>query len=241
MKISVILPAFNEATLLPATLASVHRSRVAFDQAGWESEVIVCDNNSTDGTGAIAEANGARVVFEPVNMIARARNAGASVATGDWLLFIDADSHPSPELFAAMVRAISSGRVIGGGSTVVMDSAILPARIGAHIWNTISRVKRVMAGSFIFVEASAFREIGGFSGKFYAAEEIDFTRRLKPVARRLRKKIVILSGTPLVTSSRKLRLYTPRELIRLLLNSIFRPKSTLTNKEACHLWYDGRR
>lgn len=241
MTISIILPAFNEARLLPTTLAAVHTARGALDRAGWSSEVIVCDNNSTDETGRIAREHGARVVFEPVNMIARARNAGASVATGDWLVFIDADSQPSMELFAAMVEAIRSGRVLAGGATVRMDSDDLRVRIGAAFWNTASRLRRLMAGSFIFVEAAAFRQIGGFSGQFYAAEEIDLTHRLRPLARASGRRIVILSKTPLLTSARKVRLYTPLEIGRLILSAALRPKATLTSKEACHLWYDGRR
>ncbi len=241
MTLSIILPAFNEARLLPTTLAAVHEARRALDSVGWASEVIVCDNNSTDDTGRIAREHGARVVFEPVNMIARARNAGASVATGDWLVFIDADSQPSGELFAAMADAIRSGRVLAGGATVRMDSDDLRVRLGAAFWNTASRLRRLMAGSFIFVEAAAFRQIGGFSARFYAAEEIDLTHRLRPLARASGRRIVILSKTPLLTSARKVRLYTPLEIGRLILSAALRPQATLTSKEACHLWYDGRR
>ena len=67
----------------------------AFTARGWTTELIVCDNNSSDATPAIAAAAGARVVFEPVNQIGRARNAAAAAATGDWLVFVDADSHPT--------------------------------------------------------------------------------------------------------------------------------------------------
>jgi glycosyltransferase involved in cell wall biosynthesis len=239
--ISIILPAFNEAQLLPSTLAAVHAARKAFDSVQWNSEVIVCDNNSTDATSQIAREHGARVVFEAVNMIGRARNAGASVASGDWLVFIDADSQPSIELFAAMIEAILSGRVLAGGSTVRMDTDDLRGRIGTAFWNTASRLRRLMAGSFIFVETAAFRKIDGFSGQFYAAEEIDLTHRLRPLARASNRRIVILSKTPLLTSARKLKLYTPFEIGRLILSAAIRPKATLTNKEACHLWYDGRR
>jgi len=49
------------------------------------------------------------VVFEPHNQISRARNRGAAAATGQWLLFVDADSTPSPELLADLREAIDSG------------------------------------------------------------------------------------------------------------------------------------
>ena len=62
---SIVVPAFNEARGLPATLASIRSASAAFDARGWTHELIVCDNNSTDGTGNVARAAGARVVFEP--------------------------------------------------------------------------------------------------------------------------------------------------------------------------------
>ena len=241
MTLSIILPAFNEARLLPEALQAVHAARAVLDRQGWTSEVIVCDNNSTDDTGNIAREHGARVVFEPVNMIARARNAGASVATGDWLVFIDADSRPSAELFGAMAEAIGSGGVLAGGAVVRMDSDDLRVRLGTAIWNTVSRLRRLMAGSFLFVETAAFRRIGGFNESFYAAEEIDLTHRLRPLARASGRRIVILGRTPLLTSARKVRLYSPLEIGRLILRAMLRPKATLTDKQACHLWYDGRR
>jgi len=75
MKISVVIPAFNEERLLPGTCAR-SGALAALERRQWQTEVIVCDNNSTDATAAIARAAGATVVFEPVNQIARARNRG---------------------------------------------------------------------------------------------------------------------------------------------------------------------
>ncbi|HEY8251721.1 MAG TPA: glycosyltransferase, partial [Burkholderiales bacterium] len=100
MKVSVVVPAFNEERLLAGSLTAIRAAARAFDDAGWACELIVCDNNSTDRTAEIAREAGARVVFEPVNQIARARNAGAARASGEWLVFVDADSYPSRELFA---------------------------------------------------------------------------------------------------------------------------------------------
>src|SRR5947209_5963027 len=73
MKLSVILPAFNEEKLLPGCLASVAAALRACSAPDWSAEVIVCDNNSTDRTAEVARAGGAAVVFEPINQISRAR------------------------------------------------------------------------------------------------------------------------------------------------------------------------
>ncbi|HLQ78078.1 MAG TPA: glycosyltransferase, partial [Terriglobia bacterium] len=87
MKISIVIPAFNEERLIGKTLACVRDAISEFTRRGWESELIVCDNNSTDRTAEIARAAGAEVVFEPRNQISRARNAGARRASGEWLIF----------------------------------------------------------------------------------------------------------------------------------------------------------
>ena len=100
MKISIIVPAFKEERLLGESLANINSAAQVFTRRGWDLEIIVCDNNSTDRTAEIARSAGATVVFEPINQIARARNCGAAAATGDWLVFVDADSHPSAGLFA---------------------------------------------------------------------------------------------------------------------------------------------
>ena len=241
MKISVIVPAFNEERGLAASLRSIRAAMASFDEAGWASELIVCDNNSTDRTAAVAREEGADVVFEPINQISRARNTGARRASGDWLLFVDADSQPSYALCADVVGAIRSGRCIAGGSTVCFDQANLDVRVIGAVWNATSRMMRWVAGSFIFCNATVFRELGGFSQELYAAEEIDLSRRLKRVARRRRQRIVILHRHPLLTSARKATLYTPREMRRFMLRTIMRRGRTLRSAEECFSWYDGRR
>ena len=74
---SVIIPAYNEGKWLPNTLNFLKKAMEAVEANG---EIIVVDNNSTDNTAKIAKENGARVIYEPVNQISRARNAGAKIA-----------------------------------------------------------------------------------------------------------------------------------------------------------------
>ena len=239
MKISIVVPAFNEERLLPETLARVRAASAAFD--GWDTEFIVCDNNSTDRTARIARDAGAAVVFEPVNQISRARNAGAAYASGDWLIFVDADSHPSPELFGEVRAQIIAGRCVAGGATVKYDDPRAGVRLAVGAWNLISRAAKWAAGSFIFCEAAAFRAVGGFSTELYAAEEIDLFRRLKRHARRERRSIVILHRHPIVTSGRKVKLYRWRELWLFGAKLILTGGRSLRRRESCFPWYDGRR
>jgi glycosyltransferase involved in cell wall biosynthesis len=241
VRVSVIVPAFNEERGLAGSLRSIREAASVFDAAGWGWELIVCDNNSTDRTAEIARSAGARVVFEPVNQIARARNAGAAHASGEWLVFVDADSHPSPGLFADMAEVIRSGRCLAGGSTVALDGTDRLAWMVVRGWNRLSRLTRWAAGSFIFCDAAVFRMLGGFSLEFYAGEEIDLFRRLKRVARRDGRSIRILTRHPIVTSDRKARLYTWQEMLGFSLRATLGGGRALKRQDACYTWYDGRR
>jgi len=245
VKVSIVVPAFNEERLLGATLHSIRTAAKAFTEAGWHWEVIVCDNNSNDRTSDIARHAAATVVFEPLNQIARARNTGAAHAGGEWLIFVDADCHPTPELFAEVAQAIRMGRCLAGGSTVSLDSTRESSRPLVRfliwMWNALSRINKWAAGSFIFCDASAFREVGGFNQTLYAGEEIDLFRRLKRLARLKDRTIVVLHRHPLQTSDRKARLYTSWELLTFIARTIASGGRTLRSAEACFAWYDGRR
>ena len=241
MKISVVVPAFNEEKFIARSLRKIRAATDAFSALGWEREIIVCDNNSTDRTAEKARASGAIVVFEPVNQISRARNKGAAAAGGDWLVFVDADSYPSRELFADLAAAIRSGHVLGGGAMIRMDRAVGWTRFFTPVWNVISRMKLWAAGSFVFCETKAFRELGGFSQELYAAEEIEFSARLKKLARERKKKIVILHRHPLVTSARKAHLYSLREHLGMLMSTLWHRGENLKRRSGCAIWYDGRR
>lgn len=241
MKISVVVPAFNEERLLEQTLAQINRARPAFTAASFTSELIVCDNNSTDRTADIARAAGATVVFEPINQIGRARNRGATAASGNWLLFIDADSQPSAALFGEVAEQIRTGRCLAGGCVIRLDGNHRAAHFLTRGWNWISRQRRLLAGSFIFVETAAFREIGGFSHEFFTGEELDLSQRLHALARKTDREIVILHRNPMLTSDRKVRLYSTRELLGFMLRAGLRPKRVMKDKAACYAWYDGRR
>ena len=241
MKVSIIIPAFNEERLIGETLRRVKAATAAFGRRDWATEIIVCDNNSTDRTAELSRAEGAAVVFEPVNQIARARNCGAAAASGDWLVFVDADSHPSVELFDDVAGQMVTGRCLAGGCTMRLEGHYLVGNLITQLWNGISRAARLLAGSFIFCEAGAFRELGGFDNELFAGEEIDLSQRLKRLAREKKKRIVILHRHPLLTSARKVHLYKRREHFRFLLRAALSHKRTLRSREECHTWYDGRR
>lgn len=244
MQLSIVIPAWNEEKLLPATLASIHRSAAeALLPVGIGWEVVVCDNNSTDSTADIARAAGARVVFEPVNQIGRARNTGAAAAHGEWILFVDADSQPSPGLLAKLASTMADPGVIGGGSLLRMQTRGLAPRMILQLWGMISRQLRYAAGSFLFVRAGAFRETGGFDTAFFAGEEIDLSIRLKRLghSRTPRQRMVILTGHPMETSARKLSMHSAASHLSFMLRTVLTGGRTLRQRQDCAIWYDGQR
>jgi len=241
MKVSIVIPAFNEERLLAGTLESVRSGMDELARRGFESELIVCDNNSTDRTAEIARTAGAKVVFEPINQIARARNRGAAAASGDWLIFVDADSNPDRELFGEVAEQIAAGRCIAGGVTVKLDAKHPVTRRAVAIWNWTSRFCHWFAGSFIFCNADAFRKVGGFSSELFVAEEIDLSKRFKRLARETGKTVVILHRHPMLTSGRKVELYSASERLRFVARAMRRGGRISRNRDDCSIWYDGRR
>ena len=160
MKISVVIPAFNEEKLLGFTLQAVQSALPTFIRRGWQTEVIVCNNNSTDHTEQIAAAFGATVVFEEVNQIARGSNRGAAAATGDRLIFVDADSKPSPKLFNAVAEEIIAGRCVAGGSTVKLEGNHPWANFLVGLWNLASRARTGARAPLYFVKRLLFAQFG---------------------------------------------------------------------------------
>src|SRR5512139_3187811 len=110
MHISIIIPAYNEERLIGQCLQSVAKAIAANHDFGFTHEIIVVDNNSTDNTANLAKQAGAHVIFEPINHIARARSAGASAATGDWLIFLDADCLLNTDLVNDIFQLIKNGK-----------------------------------------------------------------------------------------------------------------------------------
>ena len=208
--ISIVIPAFNEAKYLPVSLEAAHRSRAVLGQAGWTSEVIVCDNNSTDETAAVARANGARVVFEPFNQIAASRNAAGLAARGDCL---------------------------GGGCPIIFDSGPWLGRHTVIVWNLTARIMRWAAGSFLFCRASAFHELGGFSPDFFAGEEVDYCIRLNRLGRRLAKRMVYLNE-PVISSGRKVKALFTWQNVGHGLQAIATSGDALKQRVNCMYWYD---
>ncbi|MEX0450163.1 glycosyltransferase [Spiribacter sp. 221] len=218
--LSVIVPAWNEADYLGDTLTALKR---AAEQADIAIETIVVDNASTDATRAIALEHGARVVDESVRRIARVRNTGGRAAKAPGLVFVDADTRVEAVHLRAAHDALDSDWA-GGGAMITfdrMDGAL--QRLGLAGWNALSRRLHLAAGCFVFVRAGLHTELGGFSEKVYAGEEIDYSRRLRRLARQRGLRFAVLDIPPVVSSARKVDWFRPWQHALVLFTFVLFP------------------
>jgi len=230
--ISFVIPAHNEEGLLGQTLSHLYD---AGRSSGEPFEIIVVDDASTDGTAEIAAAAGARVVAVGLRKIAAVRNAGARAAVGEWLVFVDADTLVAPETIMEMIGALRDGAV-GGGAVVAVEPGSprwVAALMAVVVWAFV-RV-RWAAGCFLFARREDFEAVGGFDEAYYASEEIHLSRALK------RRGRFVIGSHPVVTSSRKARLFGAGELVRLLGRVAIQGTRAVKRREGLELWYDGQR
>jgi glycosyltransferase involved in cell wall biosynthesis len=231
---SIIIPAYNEEKWLTRTLPHLKQ---AMDMSEVSGEVIVVDNNSTDGTARVARQHNTRIVFEPVNQISRARNTGARIAKGRYFIFLDADTFLSPVLLKTALHHLSGGRCCGGGCLVDFDKPISPfSRKILDLWNWISITFGFAAGCFIYCRRDGFEAIGGFSEKVYASEEIWFSRELQSWGNTRNMAFQMISSHRIITSSRKLDWFSPLELaLSAVVLTIF--PFSVRFRRLCSHWY----
>jgi glycosyltransferase involved in cell wall biosynthesis len=230
--LSLILPAHDEARLLPQTLAVLKQAIV---EAGLDAEIIVVDDASHDATAAVAVDCGAQVLSIDARHIATARNAGAAMARGSLLCFVDADTHVSAALLRAAVQAMASGAVGGGARIRLQRPVAWHARIGEATFGTLLRWARIAPGCFLFCTRPAFDAAGGFDVRFFAGEDVAMSRTLARLGR-----FVLLRETAW-TSPRKLQTFSAWEHLKLFLALARHGRGLLRSRERLDFWYGDRR
>jgi glycosyltransferase involved in cell wall biosynthesis len=230
--LSFIIPAYNEARLLGDTLRAIENAAQALRLT---YELIVVDDASTDGTAEIAREHGARVISVDFRHIAATRNAGARAATGEWLVFVDADTQIGEEVLRDALSALAAGAV-GGGCHIRFDAQVPRyGRVLIALLLPVYRALGLAAGCFLFCTRQAFEAVGGFDERHYAAEEVILSRALR------RRGRFVLLGSAVVTSARKLRAYSRWEVVGTLLRLALSGPKALRRREGLELWYGERR
>ena len=230
--ISFIVPAYNEERSLGATLDALHAAGRA---VGKPYELVVVDDASTDRTAIIARRHGALLVSVAHRQIAATRNSGARKANGELFIFVDADTIVNGAVVRAAVEALRGGAV-GGGAAVQFDGAVpLYARLLMSVLVRVFRAARLAAGCFLFCTRDAFAAVGGFDEAFYGAEELVMSRALKRYG-----KFVVLRQA-VVTSGRKLRTHSVREVLMVLGRLVLRGPGVVKQRQGMELWYAERR
>jgi glycosyltransferase involved in cell wall biosynthesis len=228
--ISFIVPAYNEEAELPGTLRAIR-----YATAGYEYEVVLVNDGSTDATGAIGEEFGARVISIERRQIAAARNAGAAAARGNIFIFVDADTRIGPEHVRGAVKALESG-CAGGGARLATDREIPRwGRIFFRVFTTLYFGLNLGAGAFLFTTRENFLAVGGFDEIYFASEEIFFTTALKRLGR------FRLLREPAMTSGRKLRMYSGWKILTRSLSLIFGGPRGVMSRKKLDMWYGGER
>ncbi|MEJ7809807.1 MAG: glycosyltransferase [Gemmatimonadaceae bacterium] len=176
-RVSVVIPARNEVGSIARLVGAVRAqaqgapaAALARSVAGVALEVIVVDDGSADDTAGVAEQAGARVIrMQGGGNPAAARNRGAAAATGDPIIFLDADCTPAPGWLAAFLAAHDRGELIVGGSLDLPPGLPSAARCDYYCgWYLVH--SRRPAGYVphhpppnLSVRRDAFRSTSGFS------------------------------------------------------------------------------
>jgi glycosyltransferase involved in cell wall biosynthesis len=230
--LSFIVPAYNEELELPDTLAAI---RGAASRLAQPYEIIVVDDASTDATPEIAALAGAEVVSIKQRQIAAARNAGARAGQGEYLFFVDADTRINRTHIAEAIAALETGYV-GGSARVAVDGVIpLWGRILLRAFCTLYFGLNLGAGAFLFTSRRNFHAIGGFDEQYFVGEEVYFSLAL----RRLGRFKVLRE--PILTSGRKLRMYSARQILGNFFEVIVRGPRVIRSRAKLQIWYDGKR
>ncbi|GAA5124302.1 glycosyltransferase [Luteolibacter yonseiensis] len=234
-RISLIIPAHNEAAFITGCLEAARDAALGLD-AGVETIVVL--NRCTDATEEIARAHGCVIVREDAKNLSVIRNAGAAAATGEIIVTCDADSRMHPESFREILRILCAGKTVGGGAMV------LPERWSPGIIASAVSILPYLAftgvsfGMF-WCHKRDFDKIGGFDTRFVSVEDVDFARRLKAHGRKSGLGWGTLWRAPLVTSCRKFDQFGDWYLFRnpAFVRKVFRGND---RQVADKFWYDVR-
>jgi rSAM/selenodomain-associated transferase 2 len=184
MQFSIIVPVFNEASLIRRLLRHLRERAPG-------AEIIVADGESTDGTANLAAPFCDRVV-ESQGGRARQMNAGAHAAGGDIFWFVHADAELPSQCLDEIARIMEDSNVVGGYFRIRLPGALV-YRLTDSFAHYAGMLLRMRCGDHgIFCRRTAFVDVGGFP-TVPLMEDVEFFRRLHRYGRVVHseKRIVV--------------------------------------------------
>lgn len=192
---SIVIPAWNEAKHIHKTLESINQ------QSFTDYELIVVDNNSTDGTSAEAKKYGAIVYLEKQKGVAFARQKGFMEAHGEVIVSTDADTlHPKDWLEKIAKAFKNDSSLVALGGIAYLNSGPKTARFFAkYFYYPFVVIDKIFSGGWnlsgfsLAVRKDAFLKIGGFDTSLHIGEDIDLSKKLRSVGKVVLDKNIIVS------------------------------------------------
>jgi cellulose synthase/poly-beta-1,6-N-acetylglucosamine synthase-like glycosyltransferase len=210
MKLSFVIPAYNEEVLLSAC---VHSIVAQLAQEGMDAEIIVVNNASTDRTRKVAASfSGVRVVDEPRKGLVRARQAGFLAATGDLIANVDADTMLTPGWIAQVyTRFLRDPSLVALSGPCIYYDLSASVRVGVRLFYALAFVSylttrfvlnrsSLLQGGNYVIRRDALRSMGGYNTaiEFYG-EDTDAAYRLHQLG-----KVIFTLRLPIYASGRRL-------------------------------------
>lgn len=210
MKISFVIPAYNEEAILGQCLKSIFRE---IEKTKCDAEVIVVDNASTDKTSEIARSfPGVKLVFEPQKGISPARHAGYLAAEGKLIANVDADTMLTPGWIEKVLKEFSQNPklVALSGPFLYHDMSAFTRALTRTFYglsfavyilnNHIFRISSMLQGGNYVIRRTALDKLGGYDLKYdFWGEDADMARRLHPLGR-----VKFTFRLPIFSSGRRL-------------------------------------
>lgn len=196
-RLTLIIPVYNRAAVVERTLASVEA------QTARDFDIILVDNNSTDGTPAVlrrwseSTARNVRLLNETRKGAAVARRCGAAAAAGEWLMFFDSDDVMAPGHIARILEAIERNPAadVIGWNIMLRYGAF--DRLGDFVEKNAqyrSLLNGTMGTQRYCVRRSVYERAGGWCPDVSVWDDIELGARILA----LNPKIIKLDGAPMV-------------------------------------------
>ncbi|UCE15587.1 MAG: glycosyltransferase [Candidatus Bathyarchaeota archaeon] len=197
VKLSVIIPTYREERYIAKTLSNLVNMKPTI-------EIVVVDGGSRDNTVNIAKQFTDKVYQVRKRGISRAKNHGAKKASGNILVFLDADVHPPPDFVEKVLETFNNPTVIGATCHIMPAKSRLAELAFFYFYNHLiqfcTKFKPHSRGEFFAVRKNDFLKINGFDENMPCLEDHDLALRLSK-----RGKFVFIRDLTVHESLRRFR------------------------------------